>query len=230
MYPREVGSVRRTPIAFIGGSAYQPLVIPQRIEDELETIAAKAAAIDDPFEQSLFLLVFVSYLQAFRDVNKRTGRLACNIPLLKNGLAPFSFMDMDKTGYVKGLLAFYELNRVDLIKEAFVDGYVRSADKYDAYAARPKAAVEIEFRRRKEIYAAVRDYVVEKGNGEWTGSAAEFAEKRFAVEDERTLALLVDRVVDIVESLGEGNHIAYGISRDDFEIYTAGPSSGIKPR
>jgi len=47
-------------------------------------------------------MVFVSYLQAFKDVNKRTSRLVCNIPLLKAGFAPFSFMDLDKTQYVKG--------------------------------------------------------------------------------------------------------------------------------
>jgi hypothetical protein len=81
--PAEVGSVRQR-IVDIGGSAYVPIAIPRVLTAELETISAKARAIVEPFEQSLFLLAFVSYLQAFVDVNKRTARLACNIPLLKN--------------------------------------------------------------------------------------------------------------------------------------------------
>jgi Fic family protein len=82
-----------------GGSAYVPSSIPQKLTDELASLAAKSTAIQEPFEQSLFLMAFISYLQPFLDVNKRTGRLACNIPLLKNRLAPLSFLEMDKEKY-----------------------------------------------------------------------------------------------------------------------------------
>ena len=63
-----------------GGSAYVPLAVPQTLEAELAKLAARAREIQDPFEQSLFLMAFVSYLQAFQDVNKRTGRLSCSRP------------------------------------------------------------------------------------------------------------------------------------------------------
>lgn len=220
MAPQDVGEVRQR-LVDIGGSSYKPLAIPQRIREELDRLAAKARQIENPFEQSLFLLVFISYLQAFRDVNKRTGRLACNIPLLKASLAPFSFMDVDKAKYVEGLLAFYELGRYDIIKDAYIDGYVRSAARYDAYSGRPRDVVEIEFRRRNDIQQCVRDYVAAVIAGGVESDAAAFAKVRFAGDNAITRRLLVDRIADIVGSLAEGNHIAYGISRQAFDDYKA---------
>jgi hypothetical protein len=44
------GSIRRMPIDEIGGSAYLPLAMPQRLEEEMETIAQKDRKIEDPFE------------------------------------------------------------------------------------------------------------------------------------------------------------------------------------
>ncbi|MFB9262235.1 Fic family protein [Bradyrhizobium erythrophlei] len=221
MDPRDVGSIRRMPIDEIGGSAYLPLAKPQRLEEEMERIAKKANKIEDPFERSLFLMVFISYLQAFRDVNKRTARLVCNVPLLKAGVAPLSFMDMDKTSYVKGLLTFYELNRTDLITEAFAEAYEKSAARYDAYAGRPQAVLDIEFRRRNDIFNSVKAYVLAIGNGEQPSSIEDFVRQRFPNDDQETQALLVEMVREIVESLNDGNHIAYGISRQDFAQYEA---------
>jgi Fic family protein len=116
-------------------------------------------------------MVFISYLQAFRDVNKRTARLVCNVPLLKAGVAPLSFIDMDKTAYVKGQLAFYELNRTDLISEAYVEAYEKSAARYNAYAGRPKAVLDIEFRRRNDIFDSVG---LRPGRGQRSADASSY--------------------------------------------------------
>src|SRR5690606_19870010 len=89
--PAMAGRVRRMPVN-IGASTYRPLEDPIQIEEEFEVLVAKAAQIEDPFEQSFFLLVHIPYLQSFEDVNKRTSRIASNIPLLKAGLAPMSFL------------------------------------------------------------------------------------------------------------------------------------------
>lgn len=58
--PSAVGDVRKRPVD-IGGSAYVPLSIPQKLTEELTTLAAKAAQIEEPFEQSLFLMAFISW-------------------------------------------------------------------------------------------------------------------------------------------------------------------------
>ncbi len=231
MDPRDVGNVRRMPVHHIGGSAYVPLAIPQRIEDELSSIASKAREIENPHEQSLFLMAFISYLQAFRDVNKRTARLMCNVPLLKAGLAPLSFMEMDKTAYVRGLLSFYELNRTDLIADAYANGYERSAARYDAYTGRPKAVLDIEFKRRNDIFRAVKEYVGRIGEGNPPDSMAALIGEMFPSDDSVTAELLAGRVEEIVASLSEGNHMAYGIDRDRFASYEANiPASDTAPR
>lgn len=218
MEPAAVGDIRKR-IVEIGGSSYVPLSVPQKLEEELAAIASKARAIEEPFEQSLFLMAFVSYLQAFQDVNKRTGRLACNIPLLKNSLAPLSFMEMDKAGYVEGLLAFYELNRIDLLKETYVEAYVASSARYDAYLGRDRAVVELEFRRRADIYSGVKAYVEKSVAAGRPLDIETFGKEFFSTDPSDTRAKLIERVKEIVVSLNDANHIAYGILRKTFSNY-----------
>jgi len=61
---------------------------------------------------------------------------------------------MDKEKYVEGLFAFYELNRIDLLKSAYIQGYVDSASRYDAYVGRERSAL---VERVGEIIAALND-------------------------------------------------------------------------
>ena len=69
----------------------------------------------DPFEASFLLLAGLSYLQAFWDGNKRMGRLLSNEPLLRAGLPPLSFIGIDKTPYILGLIEFYEVGSTGLL-------------------------------------------------------------------------------------------------------------------
>jgi Fic family protein len=87
--PCSVGKLRDHGVR-IGGSAYLPLEEPKKLKKQFEHVLEKGAAITDPFEQSFFLLVQLTYLQAFSDVNKRTARLSANIPLIRNNLVPLS--------------------------------------------------------------------------------------------------------------------------------------------
>ena len=77
--PAATGRLRRIAVG-IGGSVYLPLEVPQLVEECFDQVLATASAIDDPFEQGLFVLVQLPYLQPFEDVNKRVSRLAANIP------------------------------------------------------------------------------------------------------------------------------------------------------
>src|SRR3546814_14872771 len=49
------GRLRRVDVA-IAGSVYQPLAVPQQIEEHFDTLLAKAQAIEDPFEQAFFAM------------------------------------------------------------------------------------------------------------------------------------------------------------------------------
>jgi len=123
------GSLRLIPVR-IGKSVYNPLSISQLINECFERLIATANAIEDPFEQAFFLMVQLPYLQPFEDVNKRTSRLAANIPLIKKNLCPLSFIDVPMQTYINGLLGIYELNRIELLRDVFVWAYERSCFLY----------------------------------------------------------------------------------------------------
>jgi hypothetical protein len=127
--PAYAGRLRETPIG-ISSSSYIPTAIPQLISEIFELLLTKAAAIRDPFEQSLFLMVQLPYLQPFVDVNKRTSRLAANISLIKSNLVPLSFIDVPGSVYIDGLIGVYEHTRVELLRDVFVWAYERSCRRY----------------------------------------------------------------------------------------------------
>jgi hypothetical protein len=129
--PNAPGRLRRIPVG-IGGSVYHPLSEPHAIEELFNELLQKASAIEDPFEQALFAMIQLPYLQPFDDVNKRVSRLAANIPFIKRNLAPVSFAELREETYVLGLLGVYELRRVELIRDVFLWAYERSASRYAA--------------------------------------------------------------------------------------------------
>jgi hypothetical protein len=127
--PAASGQLRRRPVE-IGASVFTPLAIPQVIEECVDLIIEKAAAIKDPFEQAFFVMVHIPYLQPFEDVNKRLSRLVANIPLIQNDLCPLSFVDVPVRAYIAGTLGVYELARVELLCDVFQWAYERSCQRY----------------------------------------------------------------------------------------------------
>ncbi len=127
--PQACGKEREIEVA-IGRSSYLPLNNPHQIRETLALLLLKADQIDDPFEQGFFLLTHLSYLQAFEDVNKRTARLACNIPFIKHNLCPLSFTDVPQEDYFKALVLFYETNELLPAVELFVWAYSKSCEHY----------------------------------------------------------------------------------------------------
>ena len=77
-------------------------------------------------------MVHLPYLQPFEDVNKRVSRLAANMPLIRRNFCPLSFVDVPERAYVDGILAVYELNRMELLRDVFVWAYERSCARYSA--------------------------------------------------------------------------------------------------
>jgi hypothetical protein len=132
--PTAGGRLRARPVD-IAGTVFRPLAIPQQIDELFRMILDKAAAIRDPFEQAFFQMVHIPYLQPFEDVNKRVSRLAANIPLIKAGLCPLSFVEVPERAYVEGLLGVYERNRIELLRDVFLWAYERSCQQFRAIAS-----------------------------------------------------------------------------------------------
>lgn len=217
----DAGRIRRGLIE-ISRSAYLPIAPPQQLDEQLQAILEKARAIEDPFEQSIFLLAFIPYLQPFIDVNKRTGRIAANIPLLKHQLCPMSYRDMDKDRYTDGLLAFYELNWTETLAAAYCEAYERGVDRYTAVVEQGRTVNPLEIRYHREIQQCVADYVRAVADGR-KDPIVRFAEDWFRHAPAADRAWLAERIGQIVAGLHTGNIVAWRIEQSLWERYDAAP-------
>jgi len=123
------GRLRELPVG-IGQSAFTPLPATFLLGELFDELLKKAAAIEDPFEQSFFILVHMPHLQPFIDVNKRSARLLANLPLLKADLCPLTFIGVPRQAFIEGILGVYEMNRVELLRDIFVHAYQKSVNEY----------------------------------------------------------------------------------------------------
>jgi DNA-binding transcriptional ArsR family regulator len=128
--PGAAGRIRDESIR-VSGTTYAPIDGRVRLTRLLLSVLEKARAIRDPFEQSLFLLVHISYLQAFIDVNKRTARLASIIPLIGGDYVPQSFVEVDQRVYLSATIAVYELNEVGPLTDVYIWCYQRSCRRFN---------------------------------------------------------------------------------------------------
>lgn len=127
--PSAVGALRSVVVKF-DDSKYLPPDNPHQLREIFDEFCEKANAITNPYEQAFFAMVFISYIQPFQDGNKRTSRIAMNIPLVKHALAPFSFSEIRGRDYTFGLLAFYERGKHGFLANAFTAAYKKSAVRY----------------------------------------------------------------------------------------------------
>ncbi len=211
------GRLRRMGVG-IGKSTFHPLELPQLIEECFNQLLDTAAAIQDPFEQALFAMVQLPYLQPFDDVNKRVSRLSANIPFIKRNLSPLSFIDVPRAVYMDAILGVYELNKVDLLRDVFIWAYERSAARYAAVRQSLGEPDPFRFRHR----AALRQIVGEVIRGPMDKKAAAayvtaWVEKNGIPEAER------QKFRDMAESelvgLHEGNFARYQIRPSEFEAW-----------
>ena len=155
------GRLRSRPVA-IGTSVYTPIAIPQLIDEQFDKILAKTRAIPDPLEQSFFVMVHLPYLQPFRDVNKRTSRLAANISLVKANLCPLSFVDVPEQSYTEGILAVYERTDVALLRDVFEWAYERSCGQFAVLREAMGRPDPIRLNYRAQLRSIVAESVIER--------------------------------------------------------------------
>lgn len=211
--PKACGRLRTLPVK-IGKSVFHPIEVPQLIEEYFQLIIQKANAIKNPFEQSFFLMVHLPYLQPFLDVNKRVARLAGNIPFIRENLSPLSFVDVPESDYVQGLLAIYELNRVELFRDVFVWAYERSASLYlatlEAIGQPDPFRVHYRDLIRQTVWAVVQNKMDKLKSSQYI---SKFANENISSEDR-------NRFIEIVEieisSLHEGNFARFKIRPSEF--------------
>lgn len=214
--PAAVGRLRQISVE-IGGSVFLPSGIPQLLEECFDQILSTASAIHDPFEQAFFMMVQIPYLQPFDDVNKRTSRLAANIPLIQKNLSPLSFEDVSRQLYTEAMLGVYELNRAELLKDVFLWAYQRSAVHYAVVRQSIGEPDPFRLRHRIALREVVGDVVRQRMNKQQAATHIHAWAQSQMDESERP------RFCEIAEKillgLHEGNVAPYGIRLPEFTAW-----------
>jgi len=149
----------RSKLVNITGTTYIPTQVPALLGEMLEQIVAKAALVKNPVEAAFFLWVNIAYLQPFEDGNKRTSRLAANIPLMLYNCAPLAFLDVDPDDYATAMIGVYERRDPTIAAELFAWTYRRSIEKYGAVLQSMSAPDPFRLRHRQLLTQVIQEVV-----------------------------------------------------------------------
>lgn len=210
-----IGRLRSIPVG-IHQSAFAPLGIPQLIADQFDLVLKKARAIENPFEKAFFVMVHLPYLQPFDDVNKRTSRLAANIPFIKNNLSPLSFVEVPNDIYIAGILGVYELNQVDLLKDVFLWAYEKSAVRYAAIRQTVGEPDLFRSKYRNEIRELITGIISNQLSPKESSEKIMLRSKQLPIEDQYKFIEYVE-----TELLGihEGSFARFRVSPSEFRLW-----------
>ena len=212
--PADEGRIRQHAVE-IGKSVYRPLFVPAQIEELLEALLAKAAAIEDPFEQSFFTMVHLPYLQPFADVNKRVSRLAANLPLIRDNLCPLTFLDVPERAYSRAVLAVYELTRVELLRDLYMWAYERSTQEYLAIKRDLVEPDPLRLAYRDVVKRAIHEIVTQPGSDPLV-IADDAVERQVAKDDRADVYALI---LEELRRLHEGTLARYGLRPSELEAW-----------
>lgn len=214
--PADEGRIRRHPVD-IGKSVYRPLPTPQQIDDAMDTLLDKADRITDPFEQSFFMMVHLPYLQPFTDINKRTSRLAANLPLFRANLCPLTFLDVPEQAYSRATLGVYEMTRVELLRDLYVWAYERSTQEYLAIRQDLAEPDPLRLAWRDFIRQTLRDVVTRPDFDPLSSIRQSVAESVPEQARQDVQALIIDEL----RRLHEGVLARYGLRPSEFAAWKA---------
>lgn len=156
-----LGTIRRK-VVNISDTVYVPTQVPSLLEEMFGAIVAKARLIKNPVESAFFIWVNLAYLQPFEDGNKRTSRLAANIPLMLYNCAPLSFNDVDTQDYALAMMGVYEFLDVSMASDLFAWTYRRSLQKYVVVLESMGSPDPVRLRYRESLNDAIQLIVRER--------------------------------------------------------------------
>lgn len=217
--PSDEGRVRQHAVD-IGQSVYRPLSTPQQIDETLEVLLLKLNAIADPFEQSFFAMVHLPYLQPFADINKRTSRLAANLPLFRANLCPLTFLDVPEQAYSRATLGVYELTRVELLRDLYVWAYERSTQEYLAIKQELAEPDPTRLAYRELIRQTIRE-VVQHPHADTLDAIAQAMGQVPQADRDEVQALVVQEL----RRLHEGVLARYGLRPSELAAWQAAQQS-----
>ena len=121
---------------------------------------------------------------------------------------------MDDSDYIDGLIGIYELNNVALLREAYINAYLASAEKYRVLRAEVETPDKAALSYRDFVREAVRYCVLEAKS--FTPDAVMIMASDAEIPEGDREAV-VAYVREQFRGLHEGNVIRYRLRPDDVE-------------
>ncbi len=207
---RYAGKIRDHEVR-IGGLTYIPFKEKKQLQQRLNYLIDKAALIKNAYEQSFFLLVHVTYLQAFSDVNKRTARLSANISLIKSNLVPLSFNDVRREDYISAVIAIYELQEIGPLLDLYLFSYRRTCAMYDS-TVKALGFDEVRVRYRQQRRNIIRHIILNQLSG---GSIKEYISDQSAkLIKKQDQLLFFDDILEDLKEIDLSRIAGLGITPD----------------
>ncbi|MFQ5981884.1 MAG: Fic family protein, partial [Woeseiaceae bacterium] len=175
------------------------------------------SGVEDPFEQSFFMMVHLPYLQPFADVNKRVSRLAANLPLIRDNLCPLTFLGVPEQAYSRAILAVYELTRVELLRDLYVWAYERSTQEYLAIKRDLVEPDPLRLAYRDLVRRTIRE-VVTRTDSDALGIIRRTVERDVADKDRVSVQALI---LEELRRLHEGILARYGLRPSELAAWKA---------
>jgi Fic family protein len=213
--PEDLGRIRAHDVR-ITSSSYKPSNDSSQLSADLSLLLWKAEQTTNPFEAGFLLLAGLSYLQAFADGNKRMGRIFANVPLLTQGKPPLSFVGIDRSRYLSGLIAYYEVGDTELLAETVASAYEQAAPSYAAALATHRVPKFVELRERKRIGEEVKALLMGRVP---VDEAEKSIRKRFRDLSPEDQGVLVACITNILRHITPENAAAWGVDADIAEAY-----------
>jgi fido (protein-threonine AMPylation protein) len=209
----EEGRLRERPVE-IGGSSYTPTAIPQTIAEAFQRIVDTLNEIRDPFEQALFSMAHLAYLQPFVDVNKRTSRLVANLCLIRTNMCPMSFVGADEEWYLLGTLAVYEHTRTELLRDFFLPAYAQSAARYRVVKESVPTPDPLRMRYRDQLRNVVHT-IVSGGQAPSSRLVRDLSGRLDIADQDRER--FAELALELLLNLNVGSAARYGLRPGEFQ-------------
>lgn len=163
------------------------------------------------------MMVHVPYLQPFADINKRTSRLAANLPLFRANLCPLTFLDVPEHAYSRAILGVYEMTRVELLRDLYVWAYERSTQEYLAIKQDLAEPDPVRLAWRDFIKQTIRDVVAQPERDPLTSIRQSVVDH--VPEEERNCVQAL--IVEELRRLHEGVLARYGLRPSEYAAWKA---------
>ena len=163
------------------------------------------------------MMVHLPYLQPFADINKRTSRLAANLPLFRANLCPLTFLGVPEQAYSRATLGLYEMARVELLRDLYVWAYERSTQEYLAIKQDLAEPDPLRLAWRDFIKQTVREVITQPQLDPLSKIQESVVRRIPENEQSEVQALLVEEL----RRLHDGVLARYGLRPSEYAVWKA---------